>query len=67
MEINQVEQMRERKCKMRIHLGNSITPSSRIAFVLYVSQKEKRKDRNTNTIKTSIKQVTKWKKIYWKK
>ena len=50
MEINQVEQMRERKCKMRIHVENSITPSSRITFVLYISQKEKRKDRNTETL-----------------
>ena len=45
MESNQTEPMREGKiCKMRIDLGNSVTPSSVITFVLWESQKKREKE-----------------------
>ena len=49
MESNQAEQKRRKKelCKIR-DLGNSVTPSNVIIFVLQESQKKEREKRGQN-------------------
>ena len=46
MESNQSEQKREKKlCNMRTDLGNSVTPSNIITFVLQESREKKKEKR----------------------
>ena len=42
MQYNQAEHVREKICKMRINLGNSVTPSNVISSSLYGSQKQEK-------------------------
>ena len=51
MESIQTEQRKENElCKMRVDLGNSVTPSNIIAFLLQESQRESREERGRKCI-----------------
>ena len=50
MESTQAEQVREKICKLRINLGNSVAPSNIITFALEGPKKEKREKRGRKFI-----------------